>query len=152
MLSNSSTTWASCSTSVLVKKYSVASTIFSHVCHSPTHPFVGLLVPAACSSLSHSMDCQHTDSRIANPKHCHLQDVSHNVSLLRLLASPTRIHRSSQACRQKLIASTSCSIWIHTLNGFAPSTLLQMAQLLQCNACPGWNDKAFSRCPSLRNC
>ena len=94
--------------------------------------FVGFLVPAACSWLSHSTDCQHTDSRIANSEHCHLQDVSHNVSLLRLLPSTTRIHRCGQACRQKLLASTSCSMWLHPLNGFAPSTLLQMARLLQC--------------------
>ena len=70
-------------------KCSVASTLFSYVCRLPTHPLVGLLVSAACSLLSHSTDCQHTDSRIANPKHCHLPDVSHSVSSLHLLASTT---------------------------------------------------------------
>ena len=35
--------WASCSTSVLVQNV-VASTLFSHVCRFPTHPFVGLWV------------------------------------------------------------------------------------------------------------
>ena len=48
---------------------------------------------------------------------------------LHLLTSTAEIHRCGQACRQKLLASTSCSIW---LSDFAPSTLLQMAQLLQC--------------------
>ena len=64
-----------------------------HVCHLPTHPFVGLLVPAPCSLVSHSTDCQHTDSRIASPKHYHLQDVSHSVSSFHLLASTAGIHR-----------------------------------------------------------
>ena len=37
----------------------VVSTTFSHVCHWPTHLFVGSWVPAACSLLSPSTDCQH---------------------------------------------------------------------------------------------
>ena len=118
-------------------KYSVASTFFSHVYRFPTHPFVGLLVSTAYSLLLHSTDCQHTDSRIANPKHYHLPDISHIVSSLHLLASTAEIHRCSQACRQKLLASTSCSTWFHPQNAFAPSTLLQMAPLLQCGPCLG---------------
>ena len=43
-------------------------TVFSHVCHMPTHPFVGSLVPAECSLLSRSTDCQHINSRIARSK------------------------------------------------------------------------------------
>ena len=38
---------------------------------------------------------------------------------------------------KKLIACTSCSTWLHPQNRFASSTLLQMAQLLQCNPHPG---------------
>ena len=75
--------------------------------------------------------------------------VLHNVFSLLLLASTARIHRCGQACRQKLLASTSCSTWLHPQNGFAPSIRLQMAQLLQCSSCSGWNDKAFTRFPSL---
>ena len=129
------------------RKYNV-----SHVCRLSTHPFAGLVVPDACSLLSHSAGCQHTDSRIANPKHYHLQDVSHSVSSLHLLALTAGIHRCGQACRQQLLASTSCSIWLHPQNGFAPNTLLQMAQLLQCSPCSEWNDKAFSLFPQLGNC
>ena len=151
MLPISNTTWASCSASVLVQNV-VARTLFLHVCHCPTHHVAGLLVSDACSLLSHSTDCQHTDSGIANSKHCHLPDVSHSVSSLHLLASTAEIHRCGQACRQKLLASTSCSIWLHPLNDFAPSTLIQMAPLLQCCPCPGQNDKALSRFPSLGNC
>ena len=117
-----STTWVSCSTTVRIQHVlSQVHTIGWHVCHSPAHPFVGLLVPAACSLLSHSTDCQHTDSRIVNTKHYHLQHASHNVFSLLLLASTAGIHRCGQACRPKLLASTSCSIWLHPLNGFAPS-------------------------------
>ena len=100
VLPNSKTTWAPCNASVLVQNV-VANTLFLHVCHSPTHPFVGLLVPAACSLLLHSTDCQHADSGLANSKHCHLPDVSHSVSSLHLLASTAEIHRCGQACRQK---------------------------------------------------
>ena len=57
-------------------KYSVASGTFLQVCHSPTHPFVGLLVRAACSLQSLSTDCQHTHSRNAKTKHYHHPDVS----------------------------------------------------------------------------
>ena len=146
MLPISNTTWASCSASVLVQN------VLSRVCRFPTHPFVGLLVAAACSLLSHSTDCQHTDTRIANPKHDHLPDVSHSVSSLHLLASTEEIHRCGRACRQKLLASTSYSTWLHPQNGFAPSTPLQMAQLLQCSPCIGENDKASSPFPSLEIC
>ena len=58
-----------------------ARTVCSFVCRFPTHPFVGLLVSAACSLLSHSTSCQHTISRMQVP-----QDVSHN----RVLIAPTR--------------------------------------------------------------
>ena len=117
-------------------KCSVACTLFSYVVRLLTLLFIGLLIPAACSLLSHSTDCQNTDSRIGNPKHYHLQGVSHSVSSLHLLASTAGIHRRGQACRQKLLASTSCSIWLHPLNVFTPSTLLQTPQLLQCSPCP----------------
>ena len=90
--------------------------------------------------------------RFKNCKHYHLPDVSHSVSSLHLLASTAEIHRCGQACRQKLLASTSCSTWLHPRNGFAPSTLLQMVQLLQRSPCPGLNDKAFSQFLSLGNC
>ena len=53
---------------------------------------------------------------------------------------------------QKQQASTSCSHWLHPLNDFGPNKFLQMAPFLQCSPCPGWNDKAFSRYPSLGNC
>ena len=69
-----------------------------------------------------------------------------------LWASTAGIHRCGQACRQKLLASTSYSIRHHPLKGFVPSTVLQIEQLLQCSPCSGWNDKAFSRLPSLGNC
>ena len=72
-------------------------TIFSLVCHWPTHPLVGSLVPAACSCLSHSTD-KRTSSRRASPKHHRPQGVSHKVSLLLLLASARGIHRCGQAC------------------------------------------------------
>ena len=62
-------------------KCSVASTTFSHVCRLPTHPFAGLLVPAACTLLPHSTDCQHTDSRIANPKIIITFKTSHTACL-----------------------------------------------------------------------
>ena len=104
-----------------------ASTVFSHVCHLPTHYFAGLLAPDVCSFLSHSTDCQHTNSRIASPKHYRPQGVSHNVFSLLLIASAEGIHRCGQACRQKIIASISCSTWLHPLSGFAPS---------QCSPCP----------------
>ena len=116
-------------------KCSVASTTFSHVCHSPTHPFVGLLVLAACSLLSHSTTANTHVQELQIPR-INLQDVSHNVSLMCLMASTARIHRCGQACRQNLLASTSCSIWLHPLNNFAPSTLLQRAQLLQSSPLP----------------
>ena len=67
MLPDSNTTWASCSTSVyLSKMLSRNYTLFARLPLSNSS-FVGLLVSAACSLLSHSTDCQHTDSRIANP-------------------------------------------------------------------------------------
>ena len=144
MLPDSYATWASCSASVLVPKCSVASATFSHVCRLLTHHFAGLLVPAACSLLSHSTD-------VTNPKHYHLQDASHSVSSLHLLPSTAGFHRCGQTCRQKLLASSS-SIWLHPLNDFVPSTHLQIAQLVQCSPCPGQNGKAFSRSPSLGNC
>ena len=61
-------------------------------------------------------------------------------------------HRCGQASRQKLLASISCSTWLHPQNGFAPSTLLQMAPLLQRSPCPGQNDEAFSQSSSLGKC
>ena len=109
-------------------------TIFSDVCHCPTHPFVGLLVLAECSLLSRSTDCQHTNSRIARSKRYRPQDVSHNASLLLLLASVRQILRCGQACRQRLLASISHSIW---LNDFGPNRFFQVAPLLQCSPCPG---------------
>ena len=148
----SNTTWAPCSASVLVQN--VLSQIHSF-CTSAAFQlilFVGLLVSAACSLRSHSTDCQHTHSRIADPKQHHLPDVSHSVSSLHMLASTAGIHGCGQACRQKLLASTSYSTWLHPQNGFAPCRLLQMVQLLQFGPCPGWNDKAFSQYPSLGNC
>ena len=39
---------------------------FSFVCHWPTHPLVGSLVPAACSWLSRSTGCQHTNRRLSS--------------------------------------------------------------------------------------
>ena len=45
-----------------------------HVCHLATHP---------CAGLSDSTDCQHTNSRTANPRHFRL-DTSHIVSSLLL--------------------------------------------------------------------
>ena len=101
-----------------------------------THPLIGLLVPAACSFLSHSTEYHHTGSRSASPKHCCLPDASNYVFSLLLLESTAGIHRCGQACRRKLLASTSSSTWLHPLSDFAPSTLLQMAQLLQCSPCP----------------
>ena len=89
---------------------------------------------------------------LQNSKHCHLPDVSHSVSSLHLSASTAEIHRCGQVCRQKLLTSTSCSIWLHPLNDFGPNKFLQMAPLLQCSPCPGQNDKAFSRYPSHGNC
>ena len=72
------TAWASCSTSVLIQNVLSQVQPFRKFA---THPFVGLLVPAACSLLSHSTDCQHTDSRIANPKHYHYPDFISAVKL-----------------------------------------------------------------------
>ena len=46
--------------------------------------------------------------------------LTQNVFNALLLASTARIHRCGQACRQKHRASTSCSIWLHPLNGFGP--------------------------------
>ena len=147
VLSNSNATWASCSTSVLVQN--VLSQV-QPLCTSAT--CAGWLVPAACTVLSHSTDSQHTNSKIANPKHFRLQAVSHNVPSLLLSASTAGIHQCGQACQEKLLASTSCSTWLHPQNGFGPNKFLQMAPLLQCSPCLGWNDKAFSRFPSLQNC
>ena len=73
------------------------------------------IVGPCCSLLSHSTDCQHTESRIANLKHHHLQDVSHNVCSLLLLASTAGIHRCGQACRQKTPR-------IHLMFNLAPSS------------------------------
>ena len=137
VLPNSNTAWASCSTSVLTQN------VLSQVQPFRTFAACQLILVLDCWSLLRApccripRSCQHTDSRIANPKHYHLQDVSHRVSSLHLLASTAEIHRCCQACRLKLLASTSCSTWLHPQNGFAPSTLLQMAQLLQCGPCPG---------------
>ena len=105
----------------------VASTTCLHVCHLATHP---------CAGLSDSTDCQHTNSRTANPRHFRL-DTSHIVSSLLLSESTKGIRRCGQACRQKHHASTSCSIWLHPLNGFVPNQFLQMAPLLQCGPCVG---------------
>ena len=102
---------------------------------------------AAYSLLWHSTDCHHTDSRTASSKHCHLPDVSHSVSSLHLLALTEEIHRCGQACRQ-----TPRIHLMFNLAPFGPNKFLQMAPLLQCSPCPGQNDKAFSRRPSLGNC
>ena len=86
-----------CSTSVLVQNVLSQVQFF---CTSATCQLILLLdglVPAAYSVLSHSTDCQHTNSITAIPKHFRLQDASHNVSLLHLLASTERIHRCGQA-------------------------------------------------------
>ena len=85
-------------------------------------------------------------------KHYQLPDVSHSMSSLHLLVSTAQIHRCCQAYRQKLLASTLGSTWLHPQNGFAPSTLLQVAQLLQCSPSPRKNDTAFYQLPSLANC
>ena len=123
-------TWASCSSSVLVQNVLSQVHSFRTSVRFPTRPFVGLLVSAACSLLSHSTDCQHHRS-----KNCKSQALSPSRRLtqlvLHLLASTGEIHRCGQACRQKLLNLA------HPQNGFAPSTLLQMAQLLQCSPCPG---------------
>ena len=94
-------------------KYSVVETLISHVCRFPTHPFVGLLVSTACSLLSHSTDCQHTDSRIANPKHCHLPDVS------RVFIAPVRVHSRNSFVRSSLSTKTPR---IHLMFNLAPSS------------------------------
>ena len=48
-------------------KCSVARTLFSHVCRFPTHPFeLDCWCLLRAPLLSHSTDCKHTDSRIAN--------------------------------------------------------------------------------------
>ena len=109
--------------------------ICSLVCHWPTHPLVGSLVPAAYSWLSRSMGCQHTNSRIASPKRYRPQDVSHSACLLLLLASAREIHRCGQACWKRLLASISHSIWPHHQNGLIQSRPLRMAQLHQCGPC-----------------
>ena len=93
------------------------------------------LLRAPCCRIPRTANTQNQELQI--PSICHLLDVSHNVSLLRLLASTAGINQCGQACRQKLLASTSCSIWLHPLSDFVPSTLLQMAQLLQCSPFPG---------------
>ena len=73
-------------------KCSVASTLFSHICRFPTRPLVGcwFLLRAPCCRVPWTAN---THPRIANPKHYHLPDVSHNVSSLHLLASTSEIHR-----------------------------------------------------------
>ena len=129
-----------------------ACTIFPLICHWPTHPLVRWLVPAAYSWLLRSTDCQHTSSRIANPKHYHLQDVSQSVSSLLLLASTTRTHRCGQACRQELLAFTSHSIWPLLQNGLVPSRPLRVAQLHQRSPCLEDNDITFSQILSLEKC
>ena len=115
VLSYSSSTWASCRTSVLIQNVLSQVQPFRTSATFQLILLMDCLVSAACSLLLRSTDCQHTDSRIANTKHHHFQDVSHSVSSLNLLASTAAIHQCGQACRQKLLASTSCSIWLHPL-------------------------------------
>ena len=122
VLSNSNTIWGSCNTSLLVQN------ILSQVepfCTFATRQLILLLdcwsvLRAPCQSLS--MDCHHTDSRIANTKHYHHLDVSHNVLSLHLLASTASINR----CGQTFLSKTPR---IHLIF-FVPSTLLLLAQLL----------------------
>ena len=105
----------------------VASTTFSHICRLPTHPFVGLLVPAACSLQSHSTDCQHTDSRICKSQALSpSRRLTHRV-FIALVGVNSRKHRCGQACRQKLL---SCSPW-HEDYDMAFSHVLSLESCLQ---------------------
>ena len=137
VLSNSITTWASCSASVFFQN--VLSQIHSF-CTSATVQLILLLdcwclLRASCCCIPRTANTQIQEMQI--PSICHLPDVSHSVSSVHLLASTAEIHRCGQACRQKLLTSTSCSIWLHPLNDFGPNKCLQMAPLLQCSPCPG---------------
>ena len=106
----------------------VASTTFSHVCRLPTHPFAGLLVPC-CVLLAVAFDGLPTHRfKNCNPKYYHLQDVSHSVSSLHLLASTAEIRR----CGQSLPTETSR---IHLMFNLAPSSEWfrpKWQQVLQC--------------------
>ena len=98
----------------------------THVRHWPTHPLVGSLVPAAHSWLSHPTGC-----RQKNFKNCKPQALSPSRHLTqRVLTAPAgvskRIRQCGQACRQRLLASISHSIWSHLRNGLVPSRPLRM--------------------------
>ena len=86
-------------------KCSVASTLFSHC---------WCLLRAPCCCIPRTANTQ--NSGIANPKHFHLQDASHNVSSLLLSTSTAGIHRCGQACRQKHPP-------IHLMFTLAPSSI-----------------------------
>ena len=111
VLSNSNATWASCSTPVFVQN------VLSQVqpfCTSAACQLIFLLDGWCLLRAPCCTDCQHTDSRIASPKHCHIPDVSHSVSSLHLMASTAEVHRCGQACRQKTPR-------IHLMFDLAPS-------------------------------
>ena len=127
-------------------------TIFSLVCHWPTHPSVGSLVAAAYSWLSHSTGCQHTSSRIASPKRYRREDVSHNASSLLLLASAREFPRCGQACRQRLLASISHSICTILRKVSSQADLSEWHNFTSVSPCLEDYDMAFSWIISLENC
>ena len=119
VLPDSYTTWASCSTSVLVQKCSVASILFSHVCRFPNSSFCWI-VGVCCVLLAVAFHGLPTHRF----KNCKSQTLSPSTRLTqRVFMSTAETHRCGQAYRQKLLASTSCSTWLHPQSGFAPSTL-----------------------------
>ena len=115
----SNTTWASCSTSVFVQN------ILSQVQSFRTSAAFQLILLLDCWCLLRAPCCH--ISRTANTQIQELQilriitfQTSHTACLYcTCWRQQQKFIRCGQACRQKLLASTSCSTWLHPKNGFA---------------------------------
>ena len=131
-------------------KCSVASATFrtSAACQLTSFLDCWSLPRAPCCRIPRTANTQIQELQI--PKIITFKTFRTACLALHLVASTAEIHRYGQAYRQKRLASTSCSIWLHPLSIFVPSTLLEMAQLLQCSPCLGYNDKAFSQCRTIQ--
>ena len=90
-------------------------------------------------------------------KNCKSQTLSPSRRLTqRVFSAPVGVNNKNSSMRSRLPTETRRIHLMfnlaHPLNGFAPSTLLQMAQHLQCSPCHEDYDMAFSHVLLLENC
>ena len=111
-LSNPNTTWTSCSTSVLIQNVCGNYSLFARL-PLANSSFGWIVGPCGVVFAVYSTDCQHTSSRIANIMHF---SPSRRLTQ-RVFIAPVGVNKKNSSVRSslptKLLASTSCSIWLH---------------------------------------